>query len=179
MTPVRSGSRALGHVPIIDRNPRGGAVVPMAPHETQRYNERTAVERFNSRLKEAFGGRNVMVRGAGKVMIPLMFGVVALCADQLLNVTGCGRSQASILTRREWCAHNPANQRPLGRPEARQAHKQLIMSLDTASNSTSQNFCKRLYFLLVMKLAENSAYSLGSRVFAQPFHSYRVRWAEV
>ena len=137
-------SRALGHVPIIDRNPRGGAVVPMAPHETQRYNERTAVERFNSRLKEAFGGRNVMVRGAGKVMIPLMFGVVALCADQLLNVTGCGRSQASILTRREWCAHNPANQRPLGRPEARQAHKQLIMSLDTASNSTSQNFCKRL-----------------------------------
>ncbi len=81
--------RALGHVPIMDRNPRGGTVVPMAPHEAQRYNERTASERFNSRLKEAFGGRNVMVRGAGKVMIPLMFGVVALFADQLLNVTGC------------------------------------------------------------------------------------------
>jgi hypothetical protein len=82
-------SRTLGHVPIIDRNPRGGAVVPMAPHEAQRYNERTASERFNSRLKEAFGGRNVMVRGAGKVMIHLMFGVVALFADQLLKVTGC------------------------------------------------------------------------------------------
>jgi len=82
-------SRALGHVPIIDRNPRGGAVVPMAPHEAQRYNERTASERFNSRLKEAFGGRNVMVRGAGKVMIHLMFGVVALFADQLLKITGC------------------------------------------------------------------------------------------
>lgn len=82
-------SRALGHVPIIDRNPRGGAVVPMAPHEAQRYNERTASERFNSRLKEEFGGRNVMVRGARKVMIHLMFGVVALFADQLLKVTGC------------------------------------------------------------------------------------------
>ena len=73
----------------MDRNPRGGAVVPMAPHEAQRYHERTASERFNSRLKAAFGGRNVMVRGAEKGMIHLMFGVVALCADPLLNVTGC------------------------------------------------------------------------------------------
>jgi Transposase DDE domain/Transposase domain (DUF772) len=87
--PIWEQSRALGHMPIIDRNPRGGAVVPMAPHEAQRYNERTAVERFNSRLKEDFGGRNVMVRGAGKVMVHLMFGVVALFADQLLKVTGC------------------------------------------------------------------------------------------
>ncbi len=87
--PIWEQSRALGHVPIIDRNPRGGAVIPMAPHEAQRYNERTASERFNSRLKEAFGGRNVMVRGAEKVMIHLMFGIVALFADQLLKVTGC------------------------------------------------------------------------------------------
>jgi hypothetical protein len=65
----------------MDRNPRGGAVVPMAPHEAQRDHERTASERFNSRLKEACGGRNVMVRGARHVMIPLMCGVVALCAD--------------------------------------------------------------------------------------------------
>ena len=76
-------------MPIIDRNPRGGAVVPLAPHEAQRYNERTAVERFNSRLQEAFGGRNVMVRGAEKVLTHLMLGVVALFADQLLKVTGC------------------------------------------------------------------------------------------
>jgi hypothetical protein len=80
--PIWEQSRALGHVPIIDRNPRGGAGVPMAPHAAQRYNERTASERFNSRLKEACGGRNVMVRGARKVMIHLMLGVVALCADQ-------------------------------------------------------------------------------------------------
>lgn len=87
--PIWEQSRALGHVPIIDRNPRGGAVIPMAPHEAQRYHERTASERFNGRLKEEFGGRNVMVRGARKVMSHLMFGVVALFADQLRKVTGC------------------------------------------------------------------------------------------
>ena len=81
-------SRELGHVPIIDRNPRRGKVVPMAPHEAKRYNERSVVERFNGRLKEEFGGRNVMVRGAKKVMQHLMFGVITLFADQLLKVTG-------------------------------------------------------------------------------------------
>lgn len=82
-------SRELGHVPIIDRNPRRKEVVPMAPHEAKRYNERTASERCNSRLKEDFGGRSVMVRGPQKVMMHLMFGLLALFADQLLKVTGC------------------------------------------------------------------------------------------
>jgi len=80
--PIWEQSRALGHVPIIDRNPRGGAVVPMAPHEAPRYNEPTASERFNGRLKEACGGRNVMVRGARKVMSHLLVGVGVLCAAQ-------------------------------------------------------------------------------------------------
>ena len=39
-------SKSLGHVPIIDKNPRGKDLVPMAPHEAARYNERTASERF-------------------------------------------------------------------------------------------------------------------------------------
>ncbi|WP_303720572.1 transposase [Malonomonas rubra] len=82
-------SRELGHVPIIDRNPRGQEVIPMAPHEAIRYNERTAAERCNGRLKDEFGGRSVQVRGADKVMLHLMFGVTALFADQLLKVTGC------------------------------------------------------------------------------------------
>jgi len=82
-------SRELGHVPIIDRNPRRKEAIPMAPHEAVRYNERTAAERCNSRLKEDFGGRSVMVRGADKVMMHLMFGVLTLFADQLLKVTGC------------------------------------------------------------------------------------------
>jgi hypothetical protein len=79
-------SRNLGHVPLIDKNPRGKEVVPMAPHEAIRYNERTAVERFNSRIKEEFGARNIMVRGAQKVKMHLMFGVLALFADQLLKL---------------------------------------------------------------------------------------------
>jgi len=79
-------SKSLGHVPLIDKNPRGREVIPMAPHEAARYNERTAVERFNSRLKEEFGGRNVMVRGAEKVKLHLMFGVLALFADQLIKL---------------------------------------------------------------------------------------------
>src|SRR5712692_2487293 len=82
-------SRALGQVPSMDRNPRGGTVVPRAPHAAQRSNERTASERFNSRLKDAFGGRHVMVRGAEKVMRHLLCGGVALFADPWLNVTGC------------------------------------------------------------------------------------------
>lgn len=82
-------SRELGHVPIIDKNSRGKEVVPMAPHEAVRYNERTTAERCNSRIKEEFGGRSVMVRGADKVMLHLMFGILALSADQLLKVAGC------------------------------------------------------------------------------------------
>jgi hypothetical protein len=53
-------SRELGHVPIIDRNPRRKEAPPMAPHEARRYNERGSAERFNARLKDEFGGRNVM-----------------------------------------------------------------------------------------------------------------------
>ena len=84
--PIYEVSRSLGHVPIIDRNSRGKEVVPLAPHEAARYRERSVAERFNSRLKEDFGGANVMVRGAEKVRLHLMFGVIALFADQLLKL---------------------------------------------------------------------------------------------
>jgi len=84
--PIYEVSKSLGHVPIIDKNSRGKEVVPMAPHEATRYNERTASERFNSRMKEEFGANNVMVRGAQKVKMHLMFGVLALFADQLIKL---------------------------------------------------------------------------------------------
>jgi len=84
--PIYEVSRNLGHVPIIDKNSRGREVIPMAPHEAVRYNERTAAERFNSRMKEEFGARNIMVRGARKVKMHLMLGVFALFADQLLKL---------------------------------------------------------------------------------------------
>lgn len=84
--PIYEVSKSLGHVPIIDKNSRGKEIIPMAPHEAARYNERTAAERFNSRIKEEFGAGNIMVRGAQKVMMHLMFGVVAVFADQLLKL---------------------------------------------------------------------------------------------
>jgi hypothetical protein len=85
--PIYEVSRSLGHVPIIDKKSRGRDVIPLAPHEAARYKERTASERFNSRLKEEFGGGNVMVRGAQKVLLHLMFGIIALFADQLLKLS--------------------------------------------------------------------------------------------
>ncbi|MFA7260667.1 MAG: transposase [Aeromonas bestiarum] len=79
-------SRELGHVPITDRNGRGKKVIPMAPHEAERYKIRSGAERANSRLKEDFGTNNVMVKGHSKVTQHLMFGVIALLADQLLRL---------------------------------------------------------------------------------------------
>jgi hypothetical protein len=84
--PIYQVSRSLGHVPIIKGNRRRKEVIPMAPHEAARYRERTVAERFNSRLKEEFGGGNIMVRGAQKVGLHLMLGVIALFADQLLKL---------------------------------------------------------------------------------------------
>jgi hypothetical protein len=43
-------------------------------------------ERFNRRLKEECGDRNVMVRGAQRVMSHRMFGVISLFADHLLKL---------------------------------------------------------------------------------------------
>jgi len=80
--------RQYGHVPIIDKNGRGKEVIPMAPHEAERYKERSAAERANSRLKEDFGANNVMVKGHSKVSQHLMLGVIVLFADQLLRLLG-------------------------------------------------------------------------------------------
>lgn len=78
--------RSLGHVPLIDHNPRGGEKIEFEPLDAIRYNERTVAERSNARLKDEFGGRHVMVRGHSKVMSHLMFGVLALSADQLMRL---------------------------------------------------------------------------------------------
>lgn len=83
---LREHSRELGHVPLIDHNPRRGEKIEFSPAEAVRYNERTVAERSNARLKDEFGGNHVMVRGATKVMSHLMFGVLALSADQLMRL---------------------------------------------------------------------------------------------
>jgi hypothetical protein len=91
-------SRALGHVPIIDANPRrGGKAEAEAeaqakrsagykPAEDVRYNERSSAERVNSSLKDSYGGRYVRVRGAAKVFCHLMFGILALTVGQLFRL---------------------------------------------------------------------------------------------
>ena len=81
--PIHAFSQRLGHVPIIDPNPRGGDKVPLAPAQAERFKERSAAERVNSLLKGRYGGRWVRVRGAAKVMCHLMFGLVALTATAL------------------------------------------------------------------------------------------------
>ncbi len=92
-------SKKLGHVPIIDINPRRNSdlkdemiaedkrqrLINIKNSEAVRYRERSAAERSNSRLKDDFGARFLRVRGHAKVMCHLMFGILALTADQLLR----------------------------------------------------------------------------------------------
>lgn len=83
---LRAHSRSLGHVPLIDHNPRRGEKKEFMPHEAARYNERTQAERTNGRLKDEFGGNDIWVRGHDKVKSHLMFGLLALSADQLMRL---------------------------------------------------------------------------------------------
>ena len=83
---IAAYSRSLGHVPIIDPNPRNRKVRELAPAEKVRFRERSTSERVNSRLKDEFGGRMIRVQGAAKVMAHLMFGILALTADQILRM---------------------------------------------------------------------------------------------
>ena len=83
---IREHSKQLGHVPLIDFNRRGpNDERQFAPHEAQRYKERSTAERVNARLKDEFGGVCVRVRGHKKVMAHLMFGILALTVDQLMR----------------------------------------------------------------------------------------------
>ena len=97
---IKLRSRELGHVPIIDVNPRRDTTLKLEIKaeaqrqrllghqypEKVRYNERTAVERVYGRLKDEFGARHIRVRGHAKIMSHLMFGVLVLTADQLLRL---------------------------------------------------------------------------------------------
>ena len=83
---LREHSRSLGHVALIDHNPRAGVKIEFDPAEATRYNERTVAERTNARLKDEFGGNSVNVKGAVKLMSQLMFGVLCLAADQLMRL---------------------------------------------------------------------------------------------
>ena len=81
---LRTLAKGLGLVPVIDQNPRRGEKIPMEPDRARRYKGRPQSERFFARLKDEFGGRMIFVRGNKKVMAHLMYGMLAILADQLL-----------------------------------------------------------------------------------------------
>lgn len=83
---LRDASRQLGHVPLIDHNPRRGDKINFAPHEALRYKARSSAERVNAHLKDSHGGRQVWVRGSEKVMTHLMFGIIVITSEQLLRL---------------------------------------------------------------------------------------------
>ena len=97
---IRAYSESLGHVPIIDINPRRDRALKESlrrearaqraaghvDHKTVRYRERSNIERINGRLKDEFGGRHVRVRGPTKVNCHLMWGILALTVDQILRL---------------------------------------------------------------------------------------------
>lgn len=97
---IKEHSSALGHVPLIAKNPRRNKelkelieleekarkTLNWSPADKMRYNARTTAERANSRMKDEFGACKVRVRGHIKVACHLMFGVLVLAADQLLNL---------------------------------------------------------------------------------------------
>lgn len=84
--PIRDFSIGLGHVPIIDFNRKGKEKRELDTAKKVRYRERSTAERVNSNLKDNYGGNNLRVRGHDKVMCHLMFGLLALTANQLFNM---------------------------------------------------------------------------------------------
>lgn len=97
---IRAHSIGLGHVPIIDINPRRDAalkvdiereakarrVINLTTAEDVRYRQRSSAERVNSALKDNFGGKMVRVRGNTKVAAHLMFGLLSLTALQIIRL---------------------------------------------------------------------------------------------
>ncbi|UKI31991.1 MAG: transposase [Lentisphaeria bacterium] len=83
---IKAVSKKMGHIPVIDPNPRRGGTVELPPARKIRYRERSTVERVNSDLKDNYGARHVRVKGHWKVLCHLMFGVIAITMKQLFNM---------------------------------------------------------------------------------------------
>lgn len=83
---IRQMSERLGHVALIDHNPRRGEKREFAPAEAIRYRQRSSAERVNSHLHDNHGGRHVRVRGAAKVAAHLSFGLLVIAAEQLITM---------------------------------------------------------------------------------------------
>jgi hypothetical protein len=97
---IREASTALGHIAIIDINPRRDVdlailikdenkakrVINHPFAEDIRYRQRSSAERINSQLKDNLGGTHIRVRGNPKVFTHLMFGLLSLTALQLMRL---------------------------------------------------------------------------------------------
>jgi hypothetical protein len=83
---IHSFSKSLGHMPIIDNNPRRREKIFMDAATKSRFAERSSAERVNSNLKDNYGGRSIRVKGASKVMTHLMFGIVSITAMQIFRL---------------------------------------------------------------------------------------------
>jgi hypothetical protein len=98
--PIREFSKALGHIPIIDVNPRSDQerkaeleaetkrrrLLNFTLPEELRYNERSGAERVNGRAKDDSGATTIRVRGHSKVYCHLMFGLLAMAAERILRL---------------------------------------------------------------------------------------------
>jgi hypothetical protein len=98
--PIIDDCLAAGRVPVIERNTRRDTALKaeIAAERASRrlikipdprdltYNERSAAERANARIKDAFGGRHLRVRGHLKAFCHLMFGVAVFAADSILRL---------------------------------------------------------------------------------------------
>jgi IS5 family transposase len=86
---IRTCSESLGHVPIIPATASPDEPPPEVDTDRARqYKGRTVAERFNARLKDEAGGKQVRVRGHRKVHAHLMFGLLVIFADALLRMAG-------------------------------------------------------------------------------------------
>lgn len=95
---VKEHSISLGHVPIIDQNPRGKVkkaekeaeekrkkILNFSTAEDRRYKQRFSKERFNALFKDYYGGRNIFYKGYTKIFCHIMFGITALTASMILD----------------------------------------------------------------------------------------------
>lgn len=97
---IKEHSRSLGHIPIIDACPHNKAQKTQKEHEMstrkklnlttaedQRYKNRFPRESFHAVYKDYYGGRTQFYRGIDKVSCHVLFGILALTASQILNLS--------------------------------------------------------------------------------------------
>jgi hypothetical protein len=102
---IREFSTKLGHLPIIDINPKNSkelkAKIELKEHESktfkylnqhlncdkEHYNQRSMSERVTKYLKDDFGCNTIYYQGATKVASVLAFGILSICISSEFKVS--------------------------------------------------------------------------------------------